>query len=103
VGADLAGPAVTEIYKEIDRLRNDLVPQGELSLVKSYMLGKFLRSVDGAFAMADMYISVLETGMDMSFYNRYTEVIRSITASELRSLAQQYLDPSTFHQLIVGK
>jgi len=103
VGADVAKQAATEIYKEIDRLRNDLVPAAELSLVKSYMLGKFLRSVDGAFAMADMFLSVMETGLDMSFYNNYTEVIRSISASELRDLAQQYFDPATFHELIVGK
>jgi zinc protease len=103
VGADVARQATIEIYKEIDRLRNDLVPATELSLVKSYMLGKFLRSVDGAFAMGDMFMSVMETGLDMSFYNRYTEVIRSISAVELRNLAQQYLDPATFHELIVGR
>jgi zinc protease len=103
VGADVAKKAVGEIYKEIDRLRSDLVPEAELNLVKSYMLGKFLRSVDGAFAMGDMFMSVMETGLDMSFYNRYTEVIRSITARELRDLARQYLDPSSFHELIVGK
>jgi zinc protease len=103
VGADIAKQAASEIYKEIDRLRNDLVPDAELNLVRSYMLGKFLRSVDGAFAMADMFMSVIETGLDMSFYNYYMEIIKSITADELRDLAQQYLDPSTFHELIVGK
>jgi len=103
VGADVAKEAASEIYKEIECLRNDLVPAGELNLVKSYMLGKFLRSVDGAFAMADMFMSVMETGLDMSFYNRYTEIIRSISATELRDLARQYLDPATFHELIVGK
>jgi zinc protease len=103
VGADIAKQAAAEIYKEIDRLRDDLVPEAELNLVRSYMLGKFLRSVDGAFAMADMFMSVMETDLDMSFYNNYTEIIRSITASELRVLAQQYLDPATFHELIVGK
>jgi predicted Zn-dependent peptidase len=103
VGADVAKQAAAEIYKEIDLLRNNLVPDEELNLVKSYMLGKFLRSVDGAFAMGDMFMSVMETGLDMSFYNRYTEVIRSITALELRDLAQRHLDPATFHELIVGK
>jgi zinc protease len=103
VGADFAKRASTEIYSEIDRLRNDLIPNGELNLVRSYMLGKFLRSVDGAFAMADMFMSVMETGLDMSFYERYTDIIRSITATELRNLAQHYLDPATFHELIVGK
>ncbi|HEX7411563.1 MAG TPA: pitrilysin family protein [Bacteroidales bacterium] len=103
VDADVAHQAATEVYGEIDRLRNDLVSDSELQLVKNYMLGKFLRSIDGPFAMADMFMSVLESGLNMSYFNRYTEVIRSITASELRELACKHLDPATFHEIIVGK
>lgn len=103
VDADAAHQAAAEVYSEIDRLRTDLVPDGELQLVKNYMLGKFLRSIDGPFAMADMLISVLESGLDMSYFNRYTEVIRSITASELRDLARKHFEPATFHEIIVGK
>lgn len=103
VSADVAHLAAAEVYREIDILRNDLIPDSELQLVKNYMLGKFLRSIDGPFAMADMLMSVLESGLDMSYLNRYTEVIRSITAAELRELARKHLDPSTFHEIIVGK
>lgn len=103
VGADVAHQAAKEVYGEIDRLRNDLVPESELQLVKNYMLGKFLRSVDGPFAMADMLMSVLESGLDMSYLNHYIEVIRSITAAELRDLARRHLDPATFYEIIVGK
>lgn len=103
VDAEVAHQAASEVYIEIDRLRNDLVPDRELQLVKNYMLGKFLRSIDGPFAMADMLMSVLESGLDMSYFNRYTEVIRSITAAELRDLARLHLEPATFHEIIVGK
>ena len=103
VDAMVAHQAVAEVYKEIDRLRSDLVPDSELQLVKNYMLGKFMRSIDGPFAMADMFISVLESGLDMSYLNRYTEVIRTITAAELRDLARKHLDASTFYEIIVGK
>ena len=103
VDADKAHQAAAEVYIEIDRLRDDLVPDSELQLVKNYMLGKFLRSIDGPFALSDILMSVLESGLDMSYLNRYTEVIRSITAAELRDLARKHLDPATFHEIIVGK
>ena len=103
VDAEVAHQAAAEVYNEIDRLRNDLVPDSELQLVKNYMLGKFLRSVDGPFAMADMFISVLESGLDMSYLNRFTEVIRTISAAELRELARKHLGPETLHEIIVGK
>jgi zinc protease len=103
VDADKAHQAAREVYKEIDHLRSRLVPDEELHLVKNYMLGKLMRSIDGPFAMADMLISVLESGLDMSYFNRYTEVIRSISAEELKNLAVMYLDPATFHEIIAGK
>jgi zinc protease len=103
VDADVAHQAAAEVYREIDRLCNDLVPDSELQLVKNYMLGKFLRSIDGPFAMADMLMSVLESGLTMSYFTRYTEVIRSITAVELRELARRHFDPTTFYEIIVGK
>lgn len=103
VDADSAHQAAEEVYREIDRLCTDLVPDGELQLVKNYLIGRFMRSIDGPFALADMLMSVLEPGLDMSYFNRYTEVVRSITATELRDLARKHLDPSTFHEIIVGK
>src|ERR1700709_917532 len=46
-GVKVTAPAITEIYKEIDRLKTEIIPDDELAMVKNYMSGSFLRSVDG--------------------------------------------------------
>jgi zinc protease len=103
VGSDVTVEAITEIYKEIDKLRQDKVKDDELRLVKNYMMGSFLRSVDSAFGLADNIKGLIEYGLDYSFFDSYVEVIKNIQPDDLRELAQQYLADESLSQLTVGK
>lgn len=67
VGADVTNQTLDEIYKEIKILREKPVDATELETVRNYILGNFLRSVDGPFALADKFKSIWEFGLDYSF------------------------------------
>ena len=41
VGADVCKAAIKEIYFEIEKLQQDLVPDEELNLVRNYLAGSF--------------------------------------------------------------
>lgn len=103
VGVDVCAKALKEIYFEMDRLREEQITEDELQLVKNYMLGTFLRSVDGPFAMADRFKGILEYGLGYDYFDRYVATIKSISASQLRELANQYLDKNSMIELVVGK
>jgi zinc protease len=103
VGVDVCKNAIKEIYFEMDRLREELVPAGELELVKNYLLGTFLRSVDGPFAMADKFKGILEYGLGYDYFDRYIATIKSISASDIRDLANTYFDKRSMIELVVGK
>jgi zinc protease len=45
VGADVCKATLTEIEKEINLLKTELVPDGELSLVRNFMLGSLLGDI----------------------------------------------------------
>ena len=49
VKGDVEADALQEIYKEISKLRENLISEDELDTVKSYMLGSILKSIDGPF------------------------------------------------------
>ncbi|MFU8843406.1 MAG: M16 family metallopeptidase [Bacteroidales bacterium] len=102
VGSEVAEKAIDEIYIEIDKLRQDKVTERELSIVKNYMMGSFLRSVDGAFALADHLKGIIEYGLDYGFFDRYVEVIKTIGPVEIRDLAQCYFADESLSQLTVG-
>jgi len=103
VGADVCGNALTEIEKEIDILKTDLVSDAELDLVRNYMLGSMLGSLENAFSHADKFKSIFFSGLDYAYYDRYIETVKTIEASTLRTLANTYLNTADFTKVIVGK
>ena len=103
VGSHVCDAAVKEIYHELERLREELIPEEELELVKNYMLGTLLRSFDGAFAQMERFIALEEQGLDLDFYRHYMATIHEIEAGKLKEFAEQYFQPDSFIELTVGE
>jgi len=103
VGADVCKAAVNEIEKEINILKTELIPDEELSLVRNYMLGSLLGSLENVFSHADKFKSLYFSDLDYDYYDRYTKIVKTITADELLQLANKYLDFDKFYKVIVGK
>ena len=60
-------PLIKEVYHEITRLQNDLVPPDELSMVKNYMMGEMCRGYESVFSLADAWILNHTSGLPDSF------------------------------------
>lgn len=103
VGADVTNQTLEEIYKEINTLREKPVDITELETVRNYILGNFLRSVDGPFALADKYKSIWEFGLDYSFFDNYFHAVKTVTPAELRDLANKYLQEKDLIECVAGK
>lgn len=103
VGADVTSKALDEIYKEIKLLRDDLIGEEELETVRNYILGQFLRSVDGPFSLAEKFKAIHEFGLDYSYYEKYTHTVKTVTSKELRDLANQYLQEKDLIECVAGK
>lgn len=103
VGVDVCSKALDEIYAEMDRLRKERVGAEELDLVRNYMLGTFMRNVDGPFALADRFKGLLEYGLGYDYFDKYIATVRSISASQLMELANKYFDRASMIELVAGK
>ncbi len=103
VGNDVTGKAIEQIFIEIEKLRSEPVKAEELSLVKNYLLGTFLRSADGPFALADLFKATLDYGMDMSYYDSFLHTVKNITIKDIQDIAVKYLQPDSMIRLVVGK
>lgn len=103
VGAEVTNDAVKEIYFELNRIQSEKVSESELALVRNYMLGTFLRSIDGPFALADRFKGIHFSGLGYDYYERYIETVRTITADRLMELANKYWKKEEMIELVVGK
>ncbi|MEM6317200.1 MAG: pitrilysin family protein [Bacteroidota bacterium] len=102
VGNDVAMAAKKEIYQEMDRLRQDLIPEAELQMVRNFMLGNMLNMVDGPFHVADVIKTMVLNDMPFSKFDQLIHTVNTITAVELRELAQKYLTTEDMWEVTAG-
>lgn len=102
VGTDVTKAALDEIKLELLRLIENPVKDEELRLVKNYLNGTYLRSLDGAYSQADKFRITLDLDGRMDYYTRSLDAINAIGATELRDLAERYLNPDEMLTVVVG-
>src|SRR6478735_5203066 len=100
-GRDVSEATVKEVYIEMEQLRNELVDEEELLLVKNYMMGSILGDLDGPFHIIAKWKNIILNGLDEDYFNRSVQTIKSISALELKELANKYLQPEEFYELVV--
>jgi predicted Zn-dependent peptidase len=99
---DLKAQALDEIYKEIETLRNETIPQEEFNLVKNYMIGHLMRSFDNAFAKTERLKTIIEYGLEKEYYSNFVNKILNMKAFEINELAQKYINEQHFCEIVVG-
>ncbi|MDY6802068.1 MAG: pitrilysin family protein [Bacteroidota bacterium] len=103
VGAGYTKKTLVEIFKEINRLKEEKISDEELTLVKNNMMGDFLRSFDGPFALSESYRSIIDFDLTPDYFNQAIEAIKTITPEEILQLANKYLPEEKFVTTIAGK
>lgn len=100
-GRDVCDPAIKEVYFEMNRLREELVDDEELSLVRNYMIGTILADLDGPFHIIARWKNIILNQLEEDYFYKSIHTIKTISATELRDLANTYFDPKTFYELVV--
>jgi zinc protease len=91
-----------EIKKEIEILKTKAVSREELETVKNYLLGTFLNSLNTPFSLADKFKTIYFNGLDYSFYDNYIKGIKQISQEDLQGIANKYLIPDNFIEVVAG-
>ncbi|MEO6820444.1 MAG: pitrilysin family protein, partial [Ginsengibacter sp.] len=100
-GKEVTQPTIEEVYKEMKDLRENMVDEEELLLVKNYMIGLNLGYIDGPFQIIARWKSLILQGLDETYFYNSLHTIKSIKAEEIQSLANKYLVPEDFFELAV--
>ena len=100
-GRDVAEATITEVYKEMALLRDELIDAEELDLVRNYMIGSLLGDLDGPFQIIARWKNYILNNLDGDYFYNSLNTVRTVTAEELQDLAKRYLNPDDFYELMV--
>jgi zinc protease len=100
-GKDVCEATIEEVYKEMKIMREELIDGEELSLVRNYMIGGILGDLDGPFQIIAKWKNIVLNNLDDEYFYGSVEVIKNTGAEELQALAQKYLQPEKFYELVV--
>lgn len=102
INNNLYEQGLAEILKEIKTLRENLIPEEELSIAKNYLLGSFLRNTEGPFNLADRFKILKDYHLSYQYYYEFLAIVKETSALQLRELANKYLNEKELSIVIVG-
>lgn len=94
---------IKEVYREMDKIQNEPIGEGELTIVRNYMLGETCRGFESPFSLADAWLFIQTARLDDHYYKRSLQAISSVTSTELQQLARQYFCKESLKEVVVGK
>jgi predicted Zn-dependent peptidase len=100
-GRDVCEATIAEVYKEMELLRTEPVDEEELLLVRNYLMGTILGDLDGPFHIIGRWKNIILNGLAEDFFYQTIQTIKHISAEELQQLANKYLQPEDFYELVV--
>ncbi len=103
VGTEVSNNALQEIEKEIQLLKSTLISEEELGLVRNYMLGSLLGSLENAFSHADKFKNIYFAGLSYDYYSKYINTVKNINPEEIKKIANTYLNWDAMTKVVVGK
>ena len=102
VDSDKVALSIEEIYREINELKQTLVDEDELKMVKNYINGKILAGLDGPFRSSGLIKSYLSAELPFAKFKSFNEKLINATPQQLKEVANKYLDWDQMTQVIVG-
>ena len=102
VGKEVREATLNEIKYEINQLRNELIGDEELQIVKNYMSGRILRSIDGPMKFSETLKGLILYKQDVSYIQQLLKTVREVSSEELLELANKYLDYDKMYKITVG-
>lgn len=100
-GIAVTEPAIKEVYKEMELLCQKPAGKAEIKLLRNYMIGQQLASLDGAFQIMDRWKGIILNDLSEDYFYGIIEAIKTVSPLELQEIANKYFKPEEFIQLVV--
>lgn len=100
-GREVCEATIEEIKKEMLLMQTEKVDEQELLLVKNYLLGSILGDLDGPFSIMQRWKNLILNSQTEDTFYKNIDIYKNINADRIQELAQHYLNPADFYELVV--
>jgi predicted Zn-dependent peptidase len=102
VGPDRAEQAIHAILGELDRLRQEPIPEAELRKAVDYVTGRLALSMEDSFAVVAWYVRQQLLGPEVIGPEEVVNRLEAVQASEIQRQAQTIFQKDRLNLAIVG-
>lgn len=95
--------AVSEIVKEISRIRLERVDSELLKNAKAKYVGSFIRNAENPQTIAGYALNIKLNNLEDNYYESYLENINSVTEADVKKAANKYFKIANTRIVVVGK
>lgn len=95
--------ALTEILKEINKIRSEKVTDEELKNVKALYAGDFALGLEDQSRTATFASNILINNLPKDFYRTFLQKINAVTATDIQRVSRKYFNYSNARVIVVGK
>lgn len=95
--------AVVEMIKEIRNIRENLVEADKLALAKASFTGRFVMALERPETIANYALNIETQNLSNDFYENYLRKINSVTAEDVKRVANKYFNIDRARIVVTGK
>jgi len=99
---DATGGAMTEFMNEINRIRDNAVPEKELEEAKRSIVAGFALTLERPTEVLDYAIALKIYNLPADYWDNYPAKIMAITSEQVQRVARKYIVPDDLQIVAVG-
>lgn len=94
--------AMTEFLRELNRIRDEKVPEAELDSARRTVVARFALSLESPQQVIGYAVARKSFNFPADYWDKYPAQIVAITADDVQRVARKYINPATMQVVAVG-
>ncbi len=94
--------AMTQFLRELNRIRDEEVPEDELAAARRTITARFALSLESPQQLIGYALTAKTYGFPADYWDKYPAQIAAITAEDVQRVAKKYINPATMQVVAVG-
>jgi zinc protease len=99
---EVTEPALRDLLKEFQQIRDEPVPKDELDGAKRTLVGSLAMALESSQSVMGRWLQQRSYGLPESYWDTYPEKIMAITAADVQRVAKKYVPLDNVQIIAVG-